>query len=160
MAVSIAVESPFQDEIRELVAALDAHLAPLAPAEFNFGLDLEAMAGDDTTVFVARRIDGKAVGVGALKDIGRLDGVHVGEIKRMFTDPAVRGQRIGSALLGAIESRALRLGVERLVLETGIGEGLAAAVRLYQNHGFTECEAVLDYPDSGYSRFFEKKLSA
>jgi putative acetyltransferase len=41
-----------------------------------------------------------------------------------------------------------------------VGEGLAAAVRLYENHGFTECGAVLDYPDSGYSRFFEKKLSA
>lgn len=160
MAVSIAIETPLQDEVKTLVTALDAHLAPLAPAEFNFGLDLDEMAADDTTVFVARNADGKAVGIGALKHIGQYEGLNLGEIKRMFTDPDVRGQRIGSALLEAIQARALSLGIERLVLETGVGEGLAAAVRLYQNHGFTECGAVLDYPASHYSRFFEKKLSA
>lgn len=160
MAVSIAIETPLQDEVKTLVTALDAHLAPLAPAEFNFGLDVDEMADSDTTVFVARNADGKAVGIGALKNIGPYEGQHLGEIKRMYTDPAVRGQRIGSALLDAIQTLALSMGIERLVLETGVGEGLAAAVRLYQNHGFAECGAVLDYPASHYSRFFEKKLSA
>lgn len=160
MAVSIAIESPLQDEVKTLVEALDAHLAPLTPAEFNFGLDIDEMAASDTTVFVARNGDGLAVGVGALKDIGLFQSQHLGEIKRMYTDPAVRGQRIGVKLLDAIETRARALGIERLVLETGVGEGLAAAVRLYQNHGFTECGVVLDYPESDYSRFFEKKLSA
>lgn len=160
MAVSIAVETPFQEEVKGLIKALDAHLTPLAPPEFNFGLDLEQMGANDTTVFVARNADGKAVGIGAIKDIGQFGGLHLGEIKRMYTDPAVRGQRVGSALLASIEARARELGIRRLVLETGVGEGLAAAVRLYQNHGFTECGAVLDYPDSGFSRFFEKKLSA
>ena len=160
MAVSVAIESPLQDEVRGLVAALDAYLMPLAPVEFHFGLDIEAMTGADTTVFVARTETGEAVGLGALKDVGVDAGLRTGEVKRMFTVPAARGQRIGSALLDAIIGRALALGIERLVLETGVGEGLAAAVRLYENHGFTECGAVLDYPDSGYSRFFEKKLSA
>jgi len=160
MAVSVTIESPFQDEVKGLVEALDAHLVPLAPAEFHFGLNIEEMAGDDTTVFVARSEDGKAVGIGALKDVGPDVGAPTGEVKRMFTAPEVRGQRIGSALLEAICDRASSLGIKRLVLETGVGEGLAAAVRLYENHGFTECGAVLDYPDSGYSRFFEKKLSA
>lgn len=160
MAVSIAAKTPFQEEVRTLVEALDAHLTPLAPPELNFGLDLDQMGADDTTVFVARNADGKAVGIGALKDIGHFGGLRLGEIKRMYTDPVVRGQRVGTALLAAIEARTGELGIERLVLETGVGDGLAAAVRLYQNHGFTECGAVLDYPDSGYSRFFEKKLSA
>ena len=160
MAVSIAIESPFQDEVRGLVEALDAYLIPLAPAEFHFGLNIEEMAGADTTVFVARTDNGEAVGIGALKDVGTDAGMRTGEVKRMFTTPEVRGQRVGSALLEAIAARARTLGLERLVLETGVGEGLAAAVRLYENHGFTECGAILDYPDSGYSRFFEKKLSA
>ncbi|WP_420409090.1 GNAT family N-acetyltransferase [Hoeflea sp.] len=159
-AISIAIESSRQDDVRSLVEALDAHLAPLAPAEFNFGLDIEEMAGADTLVFVARNADGTAVGIGALKQIGVYQGLRLGEIKRMYTDPAVRGQRVGSALLDEIEAEAKRLGIERLVLETGVGEGLAAAVRLYEKHGFTECGAVLDYPESEYSRFFEKKLSA
>ena len=160
MPVSVAIESPFQDEVRGLVEALDAHLIPLAPAEFHFGLNIEDMAGPDTTVFVARNDAGEAVGIGALKDVGLDAGAHTGEVKRMYTTPAVRGQRVGSMLLDAICARARDLGIERLVLETGVGEGLAAAVRLYENHGFTECGAALDYPDSGYSRFFEKKLSA
>jgi len=160
MAVSVSIESPLQRDVAGLVEALDAYLVPLAPAEFHFGLNIEEMAGRETTVFVARDDTGKAVGIGALKDTGHDAGIHTGEVKRMFTAPAVRGQRIGSALLTAICARARELGIERLVLETGVGEGLAAAVRLYENHGFTECGAVLDYPDSGYSRFFEKKLSA
>ena len=160
MAVAVAIESPLQDDVRALVEALDAYLVPLAPAEFHFGLNIQEMAGDDTTVFVARDDTGEAVGLGALKDIGFDAGVRTGEVKRMYTDPSVRGQRIGSVLLDAICERARTLGIERLVLETGVGEGLAAAVRLYENHGFTECGAILDYPDSGYSRFFEKKLSA
>lgn len=160
MAVSVAIESPFQDEVKVLIEALDAYLVPLAPAEFHFGLNIEEMGGSDTTVFVARTDEGQAVGLGALKDVGTDAGLRTGEVKRMFTAPAVRGQRIGSVLLEAISDRARTLGIKRLVLETGVGEGVAAAVRLYQNHGFTECGTVLDYPDSGYSRFFEKKLSA
>jgi putative acetyltransferase len=160
MAVSVAIESPIQDDVTGLVEALDAYLVPLAPAEFHFGLNIEEMAGDDTTVFVARDDTGEAVGIGALKQVGLDAGAPTAEVKRMFTKPQVRGQRIGSTLLDAICDRARDLGIERLVLETGVGEGLAAAVRLYENHGFTECGAVLDYPDSGYSRFFEKKLSA
>ena len=160
MAVSVAIESPFQDEVKGLVEALDAHLIPLAPAEFHFGLNIEEMGGSDTTVFVARNDAGDAVGIGALKDAGTDAGLRTGEVKRMFAAPAMRGQRVGSLLLEAICTRARTLGLDRLVLETGVGEGLAAAVRLYENHGFTECGAVLDYPESGYSRFFEKKLSA
>ncbi|MCY0094673.1 GNAT family N-acetyltransferase [Hoeflea ulvae] len=160
MAVSVAIESPLQDEVKGLVEALDAHLLPLAPAQFHFGLNIEEMTGSDTTVFVARNDASQAIGLGALKDVGPDAGLRTGEVKRMFTAPAVRGQRVGSALLAAICDCARALGIERLVLETGVGEGLAAAIRLYQNHGFTECGAVLDYPDSGYSRFFEKKLSA
>lgn len=160
MAVSVAIESPLQDEVKGLVEALDAYLVPLAPAEFHFGLNIEEMAGADTTVFVARTDAGEAVGLGALKDVGDDAGSRTGEVKRMFTVPAARGQRVGSMLLDAICDRARALGMKRLVLETGVGEGLAAAVRLYENHGFTECAAVLNYPDSGYSRFFEKKLSA
>lgn len=160
MAVSVAIESPLQEDVTALVEALDAYLVPLAPAEFHFGLNIEEMAAEDTTVFVARNDAGEAVGLGALKHIGLDAGARTGEVKRMFTAPQVRGQRIGTALLDAICARARDLGIERLVLETGVGEGLAAAVRLYENHGFTECGAVLDYPDSGYSRFFEKKLPA
>ena len=45
------------------------------------------------------------------------------------------------------------------VRKPGPGDRHPAAWRVYERGGFTVCGAVLDYPDSGYSRFYEKKLS-
>lgn len=155
MAVSVAVETPLQDDVRSLVSDLNDHLLPLSPLEFQFKMTVEQMADEHTTVFVARDGNGSAVGCGALKDHG--DGV--GEVKRMFTRPTVRGQRIGSALLEAITALAKDRGIHRLVLETGNTPGFEAAWRLYERSGFTRCGVLLDYPDSDYSAFYEKRLA-
>ena len=156
MAVSIAIETPLQDDVRGLVEKLNAHLLPLSPLEFQFKMTVEQMAGSDTTLFVARDEAGKAVGMGALK-------VHspvMGEVKRMFTDPAVRGQRVGSALLEAIVKLARDKGLATLMLETGTGPGMAEAHRLYTRSGFVTRGPFLDYPDSEWSAFFELPLKA
>jgi putative acetyltransferase len=71
----------------------------------------------------------------------------------------VRGKRVGSALLGAIEALAVSKGITQLMLETGTGPGFDGAVRLYANSGFTPRGAFLDYPDSEWSAFFEKTLT-
>jgi putative acetyltransferase len=93
--------------------------------------------------------------MGALKD----HGTGQGEVKRMFTLPEVRGQRVGSLLLQRIETLARENGIGRLVLETGEAPGFEPAYRVYERGGFEKCGAILDYPDSGHSRFYEKKLS-
>lgn len=156
MAVSIAIETPLQDDVRRLVAALNDHLLPLSPLEFQFKMTVEQMAGADTTLFVARDEDGTAIGMGALK----LHDQRLGEVKRMFTDPTVRGKRVGSALLDAIVALAREKGLVTLMLETGTGPGMAAAHRLYGNSGFTARGPFLDYPDSEWSAFFEMSLKA
>ncbi len=155
MAIRVSVETPLQDDVRMLVEGLNAHLLPLSPLEFQFKMTVEQMAAPDTTVFVARDEDGKAVGCGALKTHAE----GIGEVKRMFTRPEVRGRRVGSALVDAIVDLAKTKGVSRLVLETGMGPGFDGAWRLYENSGFTRCGVVLDYPDSEYSAFFEKRLA-
>jgi putative acetyltransferase len=153
--VRIDVETPLQDDVRALVAELNAYMIPLTPREFQFQLTVEQMAEPSVTLFVARGEDGRAVGMGALKEHG--DGL--GEVKRMFTRPEVRGRRVGAELLRRIEDLARRRGISRLVLETGEAPGFEAAYRVYERGGFTTCGAVLDYPDSGHSRFYEKSLS-
>ncbi|MBB5702756.1 putative acetyltransferase [Ochrobactrum daejeonense] len=155
MAVRVSIETPLQDDVRELIEQLNAHLQPLSPREFQFRMTVEQMAEPHTTVLVARDEAGKAVGCGALK----MHDDGVGELKRMFTRPEVRGNRVGSALVDAIEDLAKAKGVSHLVLETGIGSSFAGAWRLYENSGFTRCGVVLDYPDSEYSAFFEKRLT-
>ena len=97
MVIDIAIETPLQDDVRAMVAALNDYLIPLTPREFQFQLTVEQMAEPSVTLFVARDA-GRAVGMGALKDHG--DGL--GEVKRMFTLPEVRGQRVGIQLLRRI----------------------------------------------------------
>lgn len=154
MTVSVAVETPLQDDVRELVAELNAHLLPLSPLEFQFKMTVEQMAGADTTVFVARDDTGRAIGCGALK----LADKGEAEVKRMFTRPTMRGQRVGSALLEAITTLARQKGVSLLLLETGEGPGFEGAWRLYERSGFSRRGAFFDYPDSQWSRFYEKRL--
>ena len=154
MAVTIAVETPLQDDVRELVAELNAYLVPLSPLEFQFKMTVEQMAGPATTVFVARDETGRAVGCGALK----LESSELAEVKRMYTRPEVRGRRVGAALLEAIIALAMEKDIAHLMLETGTGESFLPAHRLYSRAGFTPCGAFLHYPDSGHSAFFEKWL--
>ncbi|KKB83794.1 acetyltransferase [Devosia limi DSM 17137] len=156
MAVTVAIETPLQDDVRVLVAALNEHLLPLSPLEFQFKMTVEQMAGADTTLFVARDEDGNAVGIGALK----VHSPELGEVKRMFTDPSVRGKRVGSTLLDAIVALARDKGLGQLMLETGTGPGMAEAHRLYTRSGFLARGPFLDYPDSEWSAFFELPLSA
>jgi len=151
MAVTIAVESPLQDDVRELIAALNAHLLELTPPEFCSHLTVEQMADADTTVWIARD-EGAAVACGALRRHG--DGI--GEVKRMYTLPSHRGQHIGGDILAQIEARAREEGVTQLVLETGHVHD--AAWRVYERGGFTRCGPVLDYPLSDYSIFYAKSL--
>jgi len=155
MPVSIRPETALQDDVRRLVAELNAHLLPLSPIEFQFKMTVEQMAGPDTTVFVARDEAGAAVGIGALKMCGRQ-----GEVKRMYTRPQVRGQRVGRALLDAITDLARSEGIAHLMLETGTGPGFDAAHRLYSRAGFLPRGPFFDYPDSQWSAFFEKHIGA
>ena len=152
MSVTIAVETPLQDEVRTLVAELNAHLLTLTPPEFCSHLTVEQMAGPETTVFVARD-DRVAVACGAL----RRHGEGVGEVKRMYTVPSHQGRGIGGRIVDLIVALAREEGLTRLVLETGHRHD--AAWRVYERAGFTRCGPVLDYPLSDYSVFYEKSLA-
>jgi putative acetyltransferase len=153
--IAIEIETPLQDDVRGLVRALNAYLVPLTPREFQFQLTVEQMAEPSVTLFVARDDRRAPVGMGALKD----HGAALGEVKRMFTLPDVRGKRVGARILERIEALARGKAISRLVLETGEAQGFEPAWRVYERGGFSRCGAVLDYPDSGFSRFYEKKLS-
>jgi putative acetyltransferase len=153
MAISISVETPLQDDVRRLIAELNAVLLALTPPEFCFHMTAEEMAHPNTTVFVARD-DGAAVACGAL----RRHAGRVGEVKRMYTRPSHTGLGIGGRILAEIERLARREGLRHLVLETG--DRHHAAWRVYERGGFTRCGRVLDYPHSPYSVFYEKAIDA
>jgi len=153
MAITIAIESPLQDDVRVLVASLNEYLLKLTPPEFVFHLTVEQMAEPDVTVWIARD-NGKAIGCGALK---RHDS-RIAEVKRMFTHEDYRGQGIGRRILGEILNAAADEGIEEVVLETG--DQHPAAWAIYEKAGFNRCGPVLDYPDTEYSVFYHKQLAA
>ena len=152
--VRIRVETPLQDDVKAMVSALNDYLMPLSPKQFQFQMHVEEMAGEDTIVFVARDDGENAIGMGALK----IHPINLGEVKRMFTEPKIRGKGAGRMILEAIEETARTNGLDHLVLETGATKGFEPAWRIYERSGYTQCGAVLNYPDSGYSRFYQKKL--
>ncbi len=154
IAITIAAETPLQDDVRVMIKELNAHLSALSPPEFCFQMTAEQIAETATTLFVARDATGRAVGMGALK---RHTG-GVAEVKRMYTDPELRGQHIGRAVLKRIEDLARSEGFTRLVLETGIERTHGESWGLYQSNGFVRCGVVLDYPDGPWNAFFEKRL--
>jgi putative acetyltransferase len=151
VAITIAIEPPLSDEVRALIAALNANLLSLTPAEHCYHMTAEQMARPDTTVFVARD-NGKAIACGALRRHD--DGV--GEVKRMYTDPAYQGQGVGGRIVVEVEALARSEGFKRLVLETG--DRHPAAWRVYEKAGFHRCGPVLDYPNSSWSVFYAKEL--
>jgi len=153
LPVTLAIESPLQDEVRTLIAELNTVLLELSPPEVCYHLTVEEMAEPTVTVWIAR--DGDViVGCGALKRHCET----TGEVKRMFTRPEWQGQGVGRRILGEIIATAQREGITTLVLETGDRHPAAWAV--YEKAGFSRCGPVLDYPDSPYSVFYQKQLSA
>ncbi len=82
---------------------------------------------------------------------------HHGEIKRLFVEPARRGQGIGKLLMQELENEARRFGLRTLQLESGSKENEALA--LYRSLGYDECEPFGNYSLDPNSVFCEKRLT-
>jgi DNA-binding MarR family transcriptional regulator/GNAT superfamily N-acetyltransferase len=137
----------------EAVGHYFAELDRRFPGGFDAGEgahDAETMA-EGAGVFVVATSDGRPVACGGVQRIG--DGV--GEIKRMWVDPAWRGAGLGSRMLRRLEAEAARLGHTRVVLDTN--ETLAEAIAMYERAGYARTER---YNDNPYAQaWFTKQLS-
>jgi putative acetyltransferase len=149
--VAIGPEDPRQRDVQALIADLDAYVAQLYPPESNHLLDVETLAGPDVC-FLVTRVDERAVGCGALRRHD--DGL--GEIKRMYVNPQMRGRGIGRRLLQALEAEAARQGLTRVALETGVSQ--PEAIALYRHAGFRDCPPFASYKLDPLSLFMMKEL--
>ena len=151
-------ERPDQPEVVEQLAALDRYLASLYPPEANFILDVQALLAPEVSFFVARD-GGQVVGTGAARRMQgepATGGVPYGEIKRMYVDPARRGERIGARILQSLEDALCRDGYRLALLETGSEQ--TEAVRLYERCGYAPRSVFGLYPDNGLSLYYAKQL--
>jgi putative acetyltransferase len=146
----IGVERPDQADVHALLVTVRTWSEDLYPPESRHGLDLDAYAHPDVTLFVAREA-GVVLGCGAY----RLQDDGSAEVKSMFVVPEARGRGIGRAILAAIED-AVRGRITALRLETGIKQD--AAIRLYESAGFHRRGPFGSYRDDPLSVFMEKPL--
>jgi putative acetyltransferase len=149
--VHVVLESARQQDVVRLVEALDAYLGALYPPESNHLVDIEALSAPAVRFFVAR-LDGRAVGCGAL----RVDPSGYGEVKRMYVDPSARGKKVGRAILVCIEAEARRAHLSSVRLETGIHQ--PEALGLYRAAGYREIPPFGDYQPDPLSLFMEKQI--
>lgn len=114
-------------------------------------------AGDVPVFLIARNEGGEAVVCGGLRPLdAAVLGPDVAEIKRMYAAPGSRGTGAAVAVLRALEAEAQRLGIRRLVLETGTAQ--PDAVRFYQREGYSPIPLYGHYVGSELSLCFARDL--
>ncbi len=147
----IALERADQPDVIALIDALDAYQKPLYPAESHHGIDIAALSRPEVIFAVARETSGQAVACGAIV----LGPAH-GELKRMYTLPAWRGQGVAAQVLALLQHSAMARGCRHFVLETGPLQPEALA--FYARQGFVRRGPFGDYWDDPHSVFMEKAV--
>jgi GNAT superfamily N-acetyltransferase len=115
-------------DFRALVQLLDQDLAERDGAEHGYYAQFNTIASLQHVV-VAYQAN-EPIGCGAFKPFDT-DAV---EVKRMFVQPAHRGQGVAQAVLAELEKWASELGYASCVLETGKRQ--PEAIRLYERSGY------------------------
>ena len=107
-----------------LIAELNAELLQTypEPGATHFRLDPDEV-GPGRGVFLVAYENDRPVACGAIRRIDQ----DAAELKRMYVVPSFRRRGISRLLLEALEAEARRLGVKRLVLETGVRQQAALA---------------------------------
>lgn len=101
-------------------------------------------------IFLVARLDGRPVGCGATI----VEAGGFGHVRRMWVAEAVRGLGVGRRLLGALEEKALGMGLRAVRLETN--KVLKEAQNLYRTAGYRE---VAPFSTEHYAHhWFEKAL--
>jgi len=135
-AKSIQVDLCFQDFERELVTLPGAYAPPR-------GRLLLAAAPDATFGCIALRPLASGCGCGS----AAVESSPTGEVKRLYVQPARRGEGWGERLARELLDEARAIGYRELKLDT-LG-WMTAARTLYARLGFRECAPYYDNPLAG-----------
>jgi DNA-binding MarR family transcriptional regulator/GNAT superfamily N-acetyltransferase len=130
-----------------------AELAARFPSGFELHAD-DAPAADELAppggCMIIARLFGEPVGCGAIRTLGP----GVGEIKRMWISPDVRGLGVGRRLLAELEQAVIARKLHTVRLDTN--GSLAEALHLYRTSGYREIPAYNRNPYAQH--WFEKNL--
>jgi GNAT superfamily N-acetyltransferase len=132
LAVATALAREFGDWA---TAQIRAELGIVIPAEADHPAEvLDEVLESGGRLYVAKIADA-AIGVGGLKLLSE----SVGEIKRMFVRPTVRGLGVGRAIVQRLVDDARELRCETVFLESA--PFMHSAHALYRSVGFVSSDA-------------------
>jgi putative acetyltransferase len=151
--VSIRREDLSSEVAAKLISALNVELSRRYPEEGanHFRLDAQEVEEGQGAFFIAYA-NGQPLGCGGIRRIG----ADSAEIKRMYVEPYARGQGVGRRILLTLQEEARRLGITRILLETG--DRQPEAIALYSQVGFVRFPAFGEYVDSPLSVCMAKDL--
>ena len=152
MPAVIVEERPDTADAMQLIAELDAILAPNYPPGSRHGFSVEKLVNEGVAFFVVR-VDGVPAACGGVK----LSGSDYGEVKRMYVRPQFRGSGLAKLMLDQLASYAQQRGIPVLRLETGIHQ--VEAIQLYERYGFRRIPPFGDYFEDPVSLCYEKRLT-
>jgi putative acetyltransferase len=150
-AMQIAIESPDQPDVIQLIAELDAYQDALYPPESRHALDLASLKQPNVLFGVAREPAGRAVACAAV-----VLNAAFGELKRMYVHPQHRGQGIARRMLALLEAQARESDCRLLMLESGPYQPEALA--FYERSGYVRRGPYGDYTDDPLSVFMQKQI--
>lgn len=167
--IGVAGAPPSTGKLKEIVVRISD---PRTPANRqlieHLWIELGTMYGDtgpsryrpedfvgQGIAFVTAYRGEEAVGCGAVRPFDA-ETPKIGEIKRMFVEPAARGLGISRQILARLEEVGRDLGYEMLRLETGIKQ--PAALHLYEASGYKRIECYGEYRNDPNSICFEKRF--
>lgn len=150
MAITITQERPDTPDAMQLIDELESTLAPLYPDESRHGYSVDKLIQQGVVFFVVR-VGGIPAGCGGIQHYD-----EYAELKRMYINPAYRGQGLAKKLLAHLAEYSQENAIHILRLETGIHQH--EALGLYEKFGFTQCEHFGMYHPDPNSVFMEKHI--
>lgn len=138
------------DDFQKLVQSLDQYLRSLNGEDNDFFAQYNKVDFIQHVIVIYQ--ENIAVACGAIKAYNE----DTMEIKRMYTNPAVRGNGYGSQVLNALEEWSRELGYKRCILE--MGKQQVSAEYLYRKNNYKVIPNYGQYQDITSSLCFEKIL--
>ena len=153
MTITIKPEDPRSSEAQGLLSAFIEEVRKRydePPADVGyFDPDLVSVP---RSVFLVVRLEGKAVGCGALVPMED----EVAEIKRMFVVPGERGHGIAKKILEELERFARDFEYDAIRLETGVKQ--PESIALYGKSGYYRVPNFPPFENDATAVCFEKRV--
>ncbi len=153
--ITVKELAPADPQVLALIAAHAAYCREHTPTGSGHALEGDTPDLAQLRYWVALA-GNEAIGCIGLKP---LEPRH-GEIKTLHVLASARRTGVGGRLLAHLIDEATKSGLRRLSLETGSSEGFAASRYLYEDFGFSPCDAFGPYADDPFSVCMTRKIRA